>query len=165
MKLSSFKSKVTTSFGNIGGIHLKKLIASLLIFSIFIISSCKDSNIEHGKASEDPELKNVISSYFTHFNNIQEWRKYSTDGFVTKVYTWCIGDPSSSMTLDKMINEYYQSKQNSLQLTDYYIDNITYLNQSVVQIDVTRMFEDDSQDQTFYEIIKENNEWKFDDRF
>lgn len=138
----------------------------LLIFTILLLSGCgSEENGYKGAELQDAGLEQVIISYFNNFDNIHEFSKYSTDGFIERVYSWCSGDDSQEKSLEEMKTIYFEINKDTLYLSDYYVDEISFASDKEAVISVTRSWEDGSEDSTHYSIVKVNDIWKFDDRF
>lgn len=143
----------------------KPLTFILLLLFSFLCSCTSTTQMDNGKIPEDPKVKHVIENYFMNFNDIHEWSKYSTDEFVKKVYTWCIGEPSNEISIEEMKKNYHKKNLTSLKLTNYYINEITSINEYTIKIDVLRTFENGSMDQTTYELVRQGEQWKFNNRY
>lgn len=137
----------------------------VMIFSL-IISSCGSSEGKYkGAEFENEELKDVIIKYFDNFDNIYEFQKYTTYEFIEKVYSWCSGDYSNEKTKEEMMQIYAEINKESLKLSDFYVDDISFEGDNEVILSVTRKWEDGSQDATQYSIIRTEDKWKFNDRY
>lgn len=105
----------------------------------------------------------TVNNYFHNFDDIRSWRKYATDSYVKRVYSWCTGDYSEEKTLEEMVKIYYEFNKDSLKLKSIEINEIDISENEEVIISVIRTWENDEKDETDYLILLENKEWKIDD--
>lgn len=112
----------------------------------------------------EAELQETIASYFRHFDDIRRWRAYSTEDFVKRVYFWCTGDASEQKSVEEMVSAYYELNKLSLKLRAVEVQATSVVGEHEVVIDVVRTWEDGSRDETAYSILRQDGEWKIDNR-
>lgn len=110
------------------------------------------------------ELQDTLANYFLHFDDIRNWRNYATDDFIKRAYLWCTGDDSQQASLEDMVLTYYEINKNALRLQAVQVNEIFVVEDREVVVSVTRTWADGSQDDTAYSIVRENGEWKIDNR-
>lgn len=140
----------------------------ILILIIICITGCGAKeiigvNYEIQKVPNE-EFRITVNNYFQNFNDINKWKDYSTESFVKKAYSWCTGDYTDEVTMDEMVEIYYEVNKESLQLKSIVITNIEVSDNDNVLIEVTRTWENDAKDESIYALVLENGEWKFDNR-
>ncbi|MBW7477127.1 hypothetical protein K0T92_20640 [Paenibacillus oenotherae] len=142
------------------------MMKKALLFAVFcfMLAGCNaEANRYKGEEPDDPRLRAAIIAHFEQFNDAEKWGQV-TDDFVRQVYALCSSDYSGEKSVAEMKKIFKEINKNSLNLVDFYVDRIAVQNKKVVHIEVTRKWEDSSEDEMAYELILVNDEWRINQR-
>ncbi|MDN4618940.1 hypothetical protein QCD85_12575 [Paenibacillus sp. PsM32] len=145
-------------------------VAVLLIILLLLCSCSVDAQSVvkidgRNQSATIPGLDYTIANYFHDFNDIHKWSNVATNDFIKQAYSLCSGDTSDSKTIEEMKNSYFEINQSTLDLAECNIDKIDQIDKDLVNIRVTRTWENGDTDQVSYAIIKVNDKWLIDQRF
>ncbi|CAH1209095.1 hypothetical protein PAECIP111893_02979 [Paenibacillus plantiphilus] len=134
----------------------------LIIVGIVLLAGCNGlSSAYKGEEPEDPKLKEAIIGFFAEFNDTLTW-EYSTDNYVMQEYERISGDNSEKKSLEKMKQQIHEFYKDDIEFIDFYVDEIMFMSEYSVVIEVTRKWGNEAEDVARYTLLKHNGEWKVD---